>query len=821
MKYTVLFLVITISCASAASVGLSGDYYNNTVLGGLVPTCSRIDPQFGFTWSAQESPCGNVSAQYFSVRWLGSISVSYSDSYWFSMDATDGVRLWVNDHLVIDDWNSGEQRVRKAAYAVPLDPDTLYYPIRIEFFRVASQSASHISLLWASGRSPELEPVPSQALNTWMSPAAQTRHQLQVKQANSGWGTHSLVSMTSFVLLPHGMTLTLGLYHVSSASFLANIQVFGLFNPASVRPGRHSYSNQYMEIARIVWQGMDLRVEAAQSGSDLLILATPYHDVIPPGDNTCADFAIVLSPSFVFNPAGQVSLTSSTSISMSSPGLSPLQVYSSQATNQSTGWTLPANSLVVTSLCGAPVAFVTGSARSLSEVLTVVRQSEAADQKEMAKYGAGLSEAYQAMRDVLAWNTIFNPLEGLITPVSRGWDFGAGYVLFEWDNFFGAWMLGLDNKELAYSNIIQVVKSRTVAGLIPNWSSGSQASTDRTEPPVGAQALAALFHKYHEEWLVDLLWGDLVAWNDWFWNTRTLMSSQPLSGVILGSTPTTPGTNDLNSAKLESGLDNSPLYDTPAVDYNTTTHLMNVYDIGMSALYAADTLALSRLLSELSNPPTAVIQKLESRYTAMVDSIRTLLREPTTQLYINRHYGNSTDFVFRVAPTSFYVLLAEFVPVSEAEALVTGYLTNSSWFCVQPAASPAYQRQVLSVSQPMSEMGSTSPQCPFAMPSISRNDVSFADDDYWRGRIWAPMNFLVHQGLAKYGNQSSIIQAARQGLCEQALNLLLNEWRMFGHVHENYEANTGTGCNHGGSDPFYHWGALNGFISLLEAGLYS
>lgn len=38
----------------------------------------------------------------------------------------------------------------------------------------------------------------------------------------------------------------------------------------------------------------------------------------------------------------------------------------------------------------------------------------------------------------------------------------------------------------------------------------------------------------------------------------------------------------------------------------------------------------------------------------------------------------------------------------------------------------------------------------YRLPSISRDDPAFADNSYWRGRIWAPMNFLVYCGLKNY-----------------------------------------------------------------------
>lgn len=48
---------------------------------------------------------------------------------------------------------------------------------------------------------------------------------------------------------------------------------------------------------------------------------------------------------------------------------------------------------------------------------------------------------------------------------------------------------GLDSKEIAYSNLIQVVRSRVSKGFVPNYSAGGSKSVDRTEPPIGAKVL--------------------------------------------------------------------------------------------------------------------------------------------------------------------------------------------------------------------------------------------------------------------------------------------------------------------------------------------
>jgi putative isomerase len=97
------------------------------------------------------------------------------------------------------------------------------------------------------------------------------------------------------------------------------------------------------------------------------------------------------------------------------------------------------------------------------------------------------------------------------------------------------------------------------------------------------------------------------------------------------------------------------------------------------------------------------------------------------------------------------------------------------------------------------------------MPSIARNHPAYTDQDYWRGRIWAPMNFLVYLGIRKYN-----LKRARTAIVEKSKALLLKEWRTHRHVHENYCADTGEGCNKENSDHFYHWGGLLGLIALLD-----
>jgi GH43 family beta-xylosidase len=85
-----------------AGNGLRGEYFDDANLTALKFT--RTDPQINFDF-AKSSPLPRyVSADTFSVRWTGMIAARSTGTHTFHLAADDGVRLWINDQLVIDRW---------------------------------------------------------------------------------------------------------------------------------------------------------------------------------------------------------------------------------------------------------------------------------------------------------------------------------------------------------------------------------------------------------------------------------------------------------------------------------------------------------------------------------------------------------------------------------------------------------------------------------------------------------------------------------------------------------------------------------------------
>ena len=76
------------------------------------------------------------------------------------------------------------------------------------------------------------------------------------------------------------------------------------------------------------------------------------------------------------------------------------------------------------------------------------------------------------------------------------------------------------------------------------------------------------------------------------------------------------------------------------------------------------------------------------------------------------------------------------------------------------------------------------------------------------------MNFLVYGAL-----KARHLDRAATDLAERSARLILKEWLEKGHVHANYCAETGEGCNRESSDAFYHWGGLLALIALRDRGI--
>jgi hypothetical protein len=105
----------------------TGQYFNNTSLSGS-PAVTREDANIDFDWGLG-TPVAGVTADNFSVRWTRSVTLTAGDYNFFAY-TDDGVRLWVDDAQVLDEWH--DQQARQYVAALPLEAAS--HDLKMEYY---------------------------------------------------------------------------------------------------------------------------------------------------------------------------------------------------------------------------------------------------------------------------------------------------------------------------------------------------------------------------------------------------------------------------------------------------------------------------------------------------------------------------------------------------------------------------------------------------------------------------------------------------------------------------------------------------------------
>jgi len=80
----------------------NADYFSNRDLSGPV-TLNRCDPDINFNWTGTSPAPGTLNQYNFSARWTRVFYMNYG-TYRVTTTADDGVRVWIDGVLVIDNW---------------------------------------------------------------------------------------------------------------------------------------------------------------------------------------------------------------------------------------------------------------------------------------------------------------------------------------------------------------------------------------------------------------------------------------------------------------------------------------------------------------------------------------------------------------------------------------------------------------------------------------------------------------------------------------------------------------------------------------------
>ncbi len=120
-----------------------GEYFNNSTLAGS-PTLVRDDASINFDWGVG-SPAATVVADQFSARWTRTLTLE-AGRYRFIAQVDDGVRLWVNNQLLINQWVDGN-----TTYTAEIDLPNGNVPIQMEYFENVGGAMAKLSWIKLSG----------------------------------------------------------------------------------------------------------------------------------------------------------------------------------------------------------------------------------------------------------------------------------------------------------------------------------------------------------------------------------------------------------------------------------------------------------------------------------------------------------------------------------------------------------------------------------------------------------------------------------------------------------------------------------------------
>jgi hypothetical protein len=127
--------------------GWRAEYFDGTDLTRLRLT--REEPEVNFDWGP-ESPGLQVDVDHFSARWTGRLVPIHTETTTFHVLADDGVRFWVDDHLIVDSWI--DQVPTEFTAAVPLVAGKPC-DLRLEYYEKGSSAQAR--LFWSGPSIPK------------------------------------------------------------------------------------------------------------------------------------------------------------------------------------------------------------------------------------------------------------------------------------------------------------------------------------------------------------------------------------------------------------------------------------------------------------------------------------------------------------------------------------------------------------------------------------------------------------------------------------------------------------------------------------------
>lgn len=136
------WVIIPVNSVIGSGDGLRANYFNGMDF--EMPVMSRVDPEIDLDWG-NGAPAVGVDANQFTTRWTGQLQAKTTAEYTIYLNSDNGRRLWLDDQLLIDEWQDDHSIDYSAKVNLTAGE---FYDIRIDYFE--NVGGANIELSWSS-----------------------------------------------------------------------------------------------------------------------------------------------------------------------------------------------------------------------------------------------------------------------------------------------------------------------------------------------------------------------------------------------------------------------------------------------------------------------------------------------------------------------------------------------------------------------------------------------------------------------------------------------------------------------------------------------
>lgn len=379
-----------------------------------------------------------------------------------------------------------------------------------------------------------------------------------------------------------------------------------------------------------------------------------------------------------------------------------------------------------------------------------------------------------AIRDVMAWNTVFDWYNMRpVTVATRNWiekKYGGWYVPLN-DTLYNALICLISgDAAMARHNILAALSNACPEGNLAGIMSAYTKSADRSKPPIAAYVVFKYYLFTGDATLLATAYKQLKRSFYWWVNCRRTPSGMFAYGSSNLGKGHFVGTR--TSAMSEAAMDNSPMYDHAV--YDEKTGVLDMDDVALCSLLVVEAEHLELMAQMQGFEQDA--QEFRAFYEELKRGIDERLYDESRGIYANRKRDGTFS---SLSPTSFFPMAAG-VPTGERMERLIEHLFDPDEFMTYAP-----------------------------LPSVPANDPAAHDNVYWRGRMWPSINFLTFIGLRRMGQDEAAYQ-----LIKRSMEIFDVHWKNERKCYENYDTFNGEG-NSVDSDPYYGCGALLPMMWIL------